>query len=86
MSLMRNILEMVNGKFHFYLYVGNSPAVEIILRNREIIADIKNPLLAMELGLKQLGKGPSLNSYILKQVKSAGFKVKVKYKMFELEI
>lgn len=86
MSVMKNILEMIKGKFHFYLYVGDSPAVEIILKNKEIIAEIMNPLLAVELGLKQLGKGPSINSYILKQLKAAGFKVILKYKMFEIEI
>jgi len=86
MSLIKNILEIIRGRIHFYLYVGGSPAIEIILRDREIVADIKNPILALELGMKQLGKGRKFDSYILKQVKAAGFKVKVKYNVLEFEL
>ena len=86
MSLMRNILEMMRGKVHFYLFVGGSPAVEIIMHNKEIIAEIKNPLLALELGLQQITTNRKSDSYILKQAKKAGYKIKVKYKMLEIEL
>ena len=86
MSLIRNILEMVQGKVHFYLYVGGSPAVEIIMRNKEIIAEIKNPLLALELGLQQFATNMKSDSYIIDQAKKAGYKIKVKYKMLEIEM
>jgi hypothetical protein len=86
MSLVKEIFKMISGKAHFYLYVSGKPAVEIILHKREIIADIKNPILAIELGLHSLGKKGKLNSYLLRMIKAAGFKVKVKYKMLELEI
>jgi peptidyl-tRNA hydrolase len=86
MSLIKDVLELMRGKVHFYMYVGGSPAVEIILRDREIVADIKNPILAIELGLKQLGNRAKVDSYVLKQIKKAGYKIKVKYKMIEFEL
>lgn len=86
MSVMRNIFEMMSGKMHFYLFVGGSPAIEIKMHNKEIIAEIKNPLLALELGLHQFATNRKSDSYILDQAKKAGYKVKVKYKMLEIEL
>jgi hypothetical protein len=86
MSIIKNILEMIQGKVHFYLFVGGSPAIEIILHDKEIIADIKNPILALELGLHQLGGKKQFSSSILDKVKEAGYKVKVRYKIFEIEL
>jgi hypothetical protein len=86
MGMMRNLLEMMQGKVHFYLFVGGSPAIEIIVHNKEIIADIKNPLLALELGIHQFANRGKSDSYILKQAKKAGYKIKVKYKMLEIEL
>ncbi|MBN2330916.1 MAG: hypothetical protein JXC85_03805 [Candidatus Aenigmarchaeota archaeon] len=84
--MMTNILEMMQGKVHFYLFVGGSPAIEIKIHNKEIIAEIKNPLLALELGIHQLATNRKSDSYILKQAKKAGYKVRVKYKMLEIEL
>ncbi len=86
MSNFRNLLEMIQGKVHFYLYVGGSPAVEIIMRDKEIIADIKNPILALELGIQQFATSRKKDSYILDQAKKAGYKIRVKYKMIEIEL
>ncbi len=86
MSLITSILELISGRIHFYLSVGGKPAIEIILRDKEIVAEIKNPLLAIELGLQQMGTSKSMDSYVLKKIKDAGYKIKVKYKMFEIEL
>ncbi len=86
MSLIRDLLEIMTGKAHLYLSVGGTPAVEIILHGKEIVAEIKNPLLAMELGLEYALNRKKGDHYILKQIKAAGYKVKVKYMMLEFEI
>ena len=88
MGIVSDMLDIVEGKVHFYLSVGGKPAVEIIVRNKEkeIVAEIKNPLLAVELGIHQLAGGGKYDSSILKNVKKAGYKIKIKYKMLEFEL
>jgi hypothetical protein len=88
MSMITDILEIMTGKVHFYLSVGRKPAIEIFLHDerKEIVAEIKNPVLAFELGLHELAKGKGSGGYVLEKIKDAGYKVKVKYKMFELEL
>ena len=86
MSLITDILEIIEGKVHFYLSVGGKPAVEIIMKDKEIVAEIKNPLLAIELGIQQLATKEKRDSYVLQRVKDAGYKIKVKYKMLEFEL
>jgi hypothetical protein len=88
MSTITDILEIMTGKVHFYLTVGKIPAVEIILHDerKEIVAEIKNPVLAVELGLHGLAKSKGSGSYVIKKIKAAGYRVKVKYKMFEIEL
>jgi hypothetical protein len=88
MSMITSILEILTGKIHIYLSVGGSPAVEIVIRDKEkeIVADIKNPILAIELGLQQIATKKKMDSYVLNRIKDAGYKIKVKYKMLEMEI
>lgn len=88
MSSLTRLLEMVTGKASFYLTIGGKPAVEILFHDekKEIIAQIKNPVLAVELGLHELAAGGRGGSYILEKIKAAGYKVKVKYKIFEIEL
>jgi hypothetical protein len=79
MSLLEEILESVFGKVHFMVLVGNRPALEIKLRDKEIVVDIKNPILAVEFGLEELleTRGKEHPDSALK---------KLKYKIFELEL
>jgi hypothetical protein len=97
MHLLESILETIFGKVHFVVTVGNKPAIEIKLHNKEILIDIKNPILAIEFGLEELleymprdkggnkGDGESPES-MLKKLKSMGYTIKVKYKIFELDL
>jgi hypothetical protein len=88
MSLFDGLKEILRGRVHFYITIGKVPAVEILLRDEEIVAEIKNPLLAMELGIVQLLKsgGKAGGGSMLKKVKSSGYKIKIKYKRFEFEL
>lgn len=97
MSLLESILETIFGKVHFVITVGNKPAIEIKLHDKEITVDIKNPILAIEFGLEELlehmpsdkgsGKGKQESpESMLKKLKSMGYTIKVKYKIFELDL
>ena len=87
MGILSEILEMITGKVHLYITVGDSPAVEVILKDKEIIADIKNPVLAFEFGIDQMLKRRApRDSFILKRVKNSGYKVKIRYKLLEIEL
>ncbi len=95
MSLLESILETIFGKVHFMIMVGNKPAIEIKLHDRDIIVDVKNPILAIELGLEEIvggldhsedkGKGQSPES-MLKKIKSMGYRIRIKYKIFEIDL
>lgn len=92
MSLLESVLETVFGKVHFMVMVGNKPAIELKMEDKNIIVDIKNPVLAIELGLEELvisrddKNEKSGAGRILEKLKKAGYKITVKYKIFELEI
>ncbi|UCD03225.1 MAG: hypothetical protein JSV63_01140 [Candidatus Aenigmatarchaeota archaeon] len=86
MSLITDILEVFSGRLRFHLFFEGKPAVDLVLTPREIVVEIKNPIVALEMGFHQIGHRNKLNSYIIKMIKAAGYKMKIKYKMLEFEI
>lgn len=85
MSLLRQILGNLTGDIHFYVTVGKKPAIEFILKDKEILVEIKDPLLAAQAALRQLLAKPK-NMARLDKLKALGFTVKIKYKMIEIEL
>lgn len=87
--MLQNILETLWGKAHFMVMVGNKPAIELILEDKEIIIDIKNPILAIELGIEEFlenhRKG-KVDISILDSIKKIGYKIKIKYKFLEFDL
>jgi predicted GTPase len=86
MSLITDTLEIFRGRLRFHLLVDGKSAVDVVITPGEAIIEIKNPVLALEMGLQQIGKKKGISSYVLKAVKAAGYKVKVKYKVLEMEL
>jgi len=87
MGALGDLLDIMEGKVHLYLTVGKVPAVEITMQGKVIVAEIKNPLLALELGLMQLIKHrDGGDSGMLQKLKKSGLKLKIKYKMLEFEM
>jgi hypothetical protein len=86
MSIIKDALEVFSGRLRFHLSFEGKPAVDIVLTAGEVIVEIKNPILALEMGFHQLGNKSKLNSYVIKMIKAAGYKIKIKYKMLEFEI
>jgi len=85
MSILSSILENLVGDVHFYVEVGNKPAAEIKLIGKEILVEIKNPLLAAEAGLKQF-TSKSGSSVSLEKLKKMGYKIKIKYGPLEVDL
>jgi len=86
MSILKDMLEVFQGRVRLHLKLDGKPAADLVLTPREIIIDVKNPLLALEFGLKNIGKENPINSYIIRMAKAAGYRIKVKYKIFEIEL
>ncbi len=81
-------METVFGKVHFVITVGSKEAIEIKLEGKNIIVDVKNPILAIELGLEEIlaKKGKKGKDSMLNKLKSMGYTIKIKYKFIELDI
>lgn len=87
MSILSQLFNDVVGKAHFMVFMGKHAAAEINLDGKNITVDIKNPLIALEFGIEQLLKGEGeIDVKILERVKALGYRIKIKYKMFELDI
>jgi len=85
MSILGQIIADLTGDVHFYVEVGNKPAAEIKLNGKEVLVEIKNPLLAAEAGIKQLmTKGSS--SINLEKLKKMGYKIRIKYGPLEVDL
>lgn len=85
--MLENILKTLYGRIHFIVCIGDAPAFELKLKEKEIIIEILNPILAIEFGveefIKNRGKGDSM---LLETIKKLGYKIKIKYKMFSIEL
>lgn len=86
MEVVGDILRDLVGKIHFMIFLGKKPAAEILLENKEIIVDIKNPLIAIELGIEEFLSKKKRDINMLKKIKRMGYTIRIKYKMFEVDI
>ena len=87
MSILSQLFNDVVGKAHFMIFMGKHAAAEIQLNGKNITVDIKNPLIAIEFGIEQLLKGEGeIDVKILERIKAMGYKIKIRYKMLELDI
>ena len=82
----RELIEKFFRKARLVIMIDKSAAVEIGYSKGEFLIDVKNPMLLMSLGLdmhllKNRGK-----SVIRKAIKDMGFKIRLRYKLFEVEL
>jgi hypothetical protein len=84
---VKDFLQRISGRVHFVVLIKDRPALEIKLKDKNIIVDIKNPVLALTLGMEEFmkHKGGKEISFV-KELKRIGYNVKIKYKMFEFEL
>ena len=76
------------GGIRFTISLRRRPAVDIILRGRDIVVEIRDPLAAMELGIRHFvsGKRGRLGPFLLRKLRALGFRIKLKYKFIEFEV
>lgn len=83
----KELIEKFFKKASVVIMMDKAPAVEICYNKGEFIIDVKNPLLLMGLGLDlDLLKKDKSKSVIRKAIKDMGFKIKLRYKLFEIEL
>ena len=81
-----DILKSISGSGEAAVSVNNKPLLNVSLKNKEIKIDVKDPFAIVEMGLAgRLLKGGS-KSEKMQKLKDAGFKIKIKYKLFEFEL
>jgi len=84
---IQEFIEKIHGKIHFVILIKNKPALEVRLRDKDIIVDVKNPVLALTLGMEELmKKKEEKNIGFINELKKHGYRIKVRYKMFKFEL
>ena len=76
------------GGIRFTISLRRKPAADIILRGRDVVVEIRDPLAIMELGIRHFvsGKKGRLGPFLLRKLRALGFRMKVRYKFIEFEV
>lgn len=87
MDILADIFKTIVGRVHFMIYMGKSPAAEIEVKDKEITVNIINPVAAVELGIGEfLSRKGMEDIEIIKKIREAGYKIKIKYKTLEMAL
>lgn len=87
MGLIEDILKHVSGKADFSLDIEGKPAAEIKVDGKKVTIEVRNPSVALEFAGKRLFQGKGIGeSKTLGRLKKAGFTIKAKYGMLEIDI
>ena len=91
MGTMTDILKRIDKRISIMVLIDDKALVEVSVEKKEITVEVKNPLMAIEYGLKKFFESRKLKeksgtSKILKMVKEKGYKIKVKYGVFEFDV
>ena len=90
MAILEEILARIfGGKVHILVTVGPRPALEVIFEGKEIVLDIKNPILALEAGLEEMIRRRhtvTFDSKRLDGLKDLGYKIKIRYRGLEFDL
>ena len=87
MDILADIFKTIVGKAHFMIYMGKSPAAEIELNDKEVMVNIVNPIALIELGIEEfISKKGTQDIEVIRKIKEAGYRIKIKYKTLEMEL
>ncbi len=82
-----DILKSLKGKGEAYISIDGKPLLLITLKDKELKIDVKDAFALVNMGVAgDLLKGGGKKSEKIQKLKDAGFKIKVKYKLFEFEL
>ena len=86
-GILADIFRTIVGRVHFRIYLGKAAAAEIEIVDKDIIVNIIHPIIALELGIEELlSKKGNYDVNMLENIKKAGYTIKIKYKMFEIDL
>lgn len=99
MAFWSELLKQVSdGGISFTISIEGGDVAEISFKGKKIIVEIKSALLALEFGIKEAiknefneekkgkKKAKNIDMSAFENIKKAGYKIIVKYKMIEIEI
>ncbi|MEE9323807.1 MAG: hypothetical protein V3U72_04645 [Candidatus Aenigmarchaeota archaeon] len=87
MNILGEIFRSIVGRVHFRIYLGKTPAAEIEIKDKDIIVNIIHPLIALELGIEELlSRKGKKDIDMIEKLEKAGYNIKIRYKMFELDL
>ncbi len=83
---LSEILKTLGGKGDLTISVNDKPLLFVSLNNKEISVDVKDAFALVQMGIAgDIMKGGGKSKKVQK-LKDAGFKIKIKYKLFEFEL
>ncbi len=85
MTIFSDILKNVSGKASLSIKAKDKDILEISIEGKEITVDVKDPFAVLDLGVESLLKKKG-ESRTMKKLKDSGFKIKLKYKMFKVDL
>lgn len=85
MTLLEHFLKDVPEDVEITISIKKKPIAEVTLEGKEVIIDVKNPILAVETVLKQISSG-GLQSLTLDRLKEMKYKVKVRWKGLSFDL
>lgn len=87
MNILGEIFRSIVGRVHFRVYMGKAPAAEIEFKDKDIIVNIIHPVIALELGIEEfLFRNGKKDINMIERLKRAGYNIKIRYGMFELDL
>jgi hypothetical protein len=86
MEIISEIMKTIAGRMHFMVFLGNKPAADIEINDKEITVTIKNPVAALELGIEEFFSGKSGVSDMFQRIKKMGYNIRIKYKIIEVNL
>jgi len=87
MGILDEIFRTIVGRVHFMIYLGKAPAAEVELKDKDIIVNIIHPLIALEIGIEELfSKKGKYDLSMIERIKKAGYTIKIRYKMLEIDL
>ncbi|MBI4175673.1 MAG: hypothetical protein HY518_00575 [Candidatus Aenigmarchaeota archaeon] len=84
---LSDLMKSFSGNADVLLEMDGSEFLRASLKGKDITIEVKDPLKAMEMGLHKMMEGKkSGKAGIRGMLKSMGFRIKLKYSIFEVEI
>ena len=83
---LADVIKSLSGNAEMTLSLDGSDFLVVHAKGKEMTIEVKDPLKAMEMGLHKFLEGKKSGSGLKQLLKDLGFRIKVKYSIFELEI